>query len=181
MKNTRVKINIRTGEVEFEGSEEFVQNQMDALDTIIDLVSSNITLSKSIPEMTSETPITKADNDIETIDSADTTIATGDFSVPSSLGEWMHTFNDDINDLEKALITAYFVQNQSDNNEFKTLEVNSSLRDHGIKLSNPSHSLKKLETKKYLFQTRKEGPKIRFMRVSQDGVSHLKTLARKNV
>ena len=90
----------------------------------------------------------------------------------------MHKFKDSINGLDKALITAYYVQQQAAKNDFKTIEVNSSLKDHGIKLANPSKDLKSLETKKYLFQTRKEGPKIRFMRVSEDGVKYLKTLLR---
>lgn len=175
MESTRVKINIKTGEVEFEGSEEFVQNQMDNLDTIIDLVSSNITLSEARPEIVPENTSATPEEDIETEDISNDTSS---FSVPSSFGEWMHKFKDSINDLEKALVTAYFVQHQSDKNDFKTLEVNKSLRDHGIKLSNPSQALKQLDTKKYLFQTRKEGTKVRFMRVSQDGVSHLKTLVR---
>jgi hypothetical protein len=178
MESTRVKINIKTGEVEFEGSEEFVQNQMDNLDTIIDLVSSNITLSEARPEIVPENTSATPEEDSESIETEDISNDTSSFSVPSSFGEWMHKFKDSINDLEKALVTAYFVQHQSDKNDFKTLEVNKSLRDHGIKLSNPSQALKQLDTKKYLFQTRKEGTKVRFMRVSQDGVSHLKTLVR---
>lgn len=178
MENTRVKINIKTGEVEFEGSEEFVQNQMDNLDTIIDLVNSNIPLPDTAPEFASESTSINTEDDSGSIEAEDAPNDASDFSVPSSFGEWMHKFKDSINDLEKALVTAYFVQHQSDKNDFKTLEVNKSLRDHGIKLSNPSQALKKLETKKYLFQTRKEGTKVRFMRVSQDGVSHLKTLVR---
>lgn len=178
MENTKVKINLKTGEIEFEGSEEFVQNQMDSLDSIIDLLSSSVvpnTFSENIQSSTSD----EVEDFSENENTAESSNNNGDsLAVPESFGEWMHKFKDSINDIEKALVTAYYVQNQSDKKDFKTLEVNKSLRDHGIKLSNPSRSLKLLEEKKYLFQTRKEGQKVRFMRVSQDGISHLKSLLR---
>jgi len=173
MEKTRVKINLNTGEIEFEGSEEFVQNQIDNLETVINIISSSTSLvtenlePNSFNAVNSEEPEENKTND-----------TCGALTVPDSFGEWMHKLRDNINDMEKALVTAYFVQNQSPKNDFKTLEVNKSLKDHGMKLSNPSHSLKQLESKKYLFQTRKDGPKIRFMRVSQDGINHLKSLLR---
>jgi hypothetical protein len=74
-------------------------------------------------------------------------------------------------------LTAYYVQNDSEQNDFKTSEVNKSLKEHGIKLSNPSTSLKRLVEKKLLFQTRKNGS-LKLMRVSQDGMSLLRTLFR---
>lgn len=178
MENTKVKINIKTGEIEFEGSEEFVKNQMDSLDSIIDLLSSSVVQnasSENIPSSISDETEDFSENGIihESSDNNSDCLV-----VPESFGEWMHKFKDSINDIEKALVTAYYVQNQSEKNDFKTLEVSKSLRDHGINLSNPSRSLKLLEEKKFLFQTRKEGQKVRFMRVSQDGMSHLKSLLR---
>ena len=92
-----------------------------------------------------------------------------------NFGEWFHGFKDNVNDLDKALLTAYYEQKQSPENDFKTSAVNQSLQEHGIKLSNPSSSLKRLTAKKLLFQTRKVG-KLKYMRVSADGVKYLKTL-----
>ncbi len=89
----------------------------------------------------------------------------------------MHQFRDDVNDLDKGLITALFVQKQAATNDFKTSEVNKSLKDHGIKLSNPSVTLNRLVSKKLLFQTRKDG-KLKYFRVSTDGQKHLDTLKR---
>ncbi|MBF2099186.1 MAG: hypothetical protein IGQ88_12550 [Gloeomargaritaceae cyanobacterium C42_A2020_066] len=100
-----------------------------------------------------------------------------ELQIPNTFGEWLHGFKDDINDLEKAPITAYYVQKQSPQNDFKTSEVNKFLQDHGVKLSNPSNSLTRLAEKKLLFQTRKNG-KLKYMRISSDGVNHLKSLRR---
>lgn len=172
MENTKVKINIKSGEIEFEGSQEFVQTQMDNLESILNLLSSRKTseAKESVDDDEEDDGCDEMGNDQSS--------AAPNLSVPGSFGEWMHKFKDSITGIDKALITAYYVQQQAVKNDFKTIEVNSSLKDHGIKLANPSKDLKSLETKKYLFQTRKEGPKIRFMRVSEDGVKYLKTLLR---
>lgn len=175
MDNTRVKINLKTGEIEFEGSQEFVESQMDNLESIIDLLSSNVEERDFVSTHYNEDSGEDAEDNIADTENSETL---PELTVPESFGEWMHKFKEGINGIDKALVTAYYVQNQAPKNDFKTIEVNQSLKDHGIKLANPSKSLKSLEGKKYLFQTRKEGPKIRFMRVSQDGIKFLKTLLR---
>lgn len=176
MDTTRVKINLKSGEIELEGSEAFVENQMDNLGSIIELLisakiqndeSSNLEQDTSSGEL--------AANQEDTSD--EVSLATGDLTIPSTFGEWMHKFKDEVNDLEKCLLTAYYVQNGSSDNDFKTSEVNKSLKEHGIKLSNPSTSLKALVDKKLLFQTRKSGV-LKYMRVSQDGMQVLKSLLR---
>jgi hypothetical protein len=172
MNNTKVKINIHLGELEFEGSEEFVKGQMDKLEAIVDIIAQlyvdeeNNEIEEVVYEERKEVEESKLMLEEEK-----------PLEVPETFGEWKHRFIDDTNDLDKVLMTAYFTQIKSGQNEFKTKEVNDTLKDHGIKLTNPSRTLDRLTDKKLTFQVRKSG-KIKFLRVSADGISHLKTLIR---
>lgn len=174
-KPARARINFKTGEVELEGSEQFVQGQLANIDAIADyitlLATDNSLDEESIVEQ--EEIAAVAEEEQEKLAST----SERELQVPNTFGEWLHGFKDDINDLEKALITAYYVQKQSPQNDFKTSEVNKFLQEHGVKLSNPSNSLTRLTEKKLLFQTRKNG-KLKYMRVSSDSVNHLKSLRR---
>ena len=167
MTDAKFKFNFKTGDVEIEGSENFVKVQIENLSTLLQLI-------KNLPKIAIETD--DGNGESEASGNGDTD---GAFPPTSgaSFGEWMHGFKSDLLDIDKALITACYVQTQSSTNDFKTSDVNRALLDNGIKLSNPSRSLAVLADKKYMFQTRKVG-KLKFMRVSTDGQSHLATLKR---
>lgn len=174
-KPTRARINFKTGEVELEGSEQFVKGQLANIDVIADhiaLLSTNNSLG--------EESIIEQDKIADFAEEEQKKLASTseqELQVPKNFGEWLHGFKDNISDLDKALITAYYVQKQSPQNEFKTSEVNKFLQEHGIKLSNPSNSLRSLSEKRLLFQIRREG-KLKYMRVSTDGANHLQSLRR---
>lgn len=171
METTKVKINFKTGELEFEGSEQFVQAQLENLEQIAEIMALLATGDAvSTEEGQGEEPLVEAENEAATVQSKG-------LDVPSTFGEWLHKFKADLSDLDKALITAYYIQSESPDNDFKTSQVNNSLKNHGIKLANPSETLHRLSTKKLLFQTRKVG-KLKLMRVSADGIKHLKSLLR---
>lgn len=172
MSNARVKINVRSGEIDFEGSEDFVKEQMDQLEAIVDIIAQLYVDDKDneIEEFIQEERKEVEESKLKTVE-------INPLDVPDTFGEWQNRFADDTTDLDKALITAYFVQVKSEQNEFKTKEVSDTLKEHGIKLSNPSSSLDRLTEKKLTFQVRKLG-KLKFLRVSANGLSYLKTLIR---
>jgi hypothetical protein len=174
METTKVGINFRTGEVEFEGTEQFVADQLSKLADIADLMAS---LSMPAEKREAEDTLDEEDEKetLEEVEEKEAAAKQADktITVPQSFGEWLHKFKGDLSDQDKALLTAYYVQSQSSTNDFKTSEVNKALKEHGIKLANPSETVRRLGVKKYLFQTRKVG-KLRFMRVSADGVTELR-------
>jgi len=172
--HTKLYINIKSGEVSIEGSEEFVSKQIENIEDIISLMQ----LDGSSNTNTTDEPADESSIDAskETGDN-ESSNPIGELVVPSVFGEWLHKFKDAINDQDKALITAYYVQQDSDKNDFKTAQINKSLKDHGIKLPNTSTTLKQIENKKLIFQTRKVG-KLSYKRVSADGKKHLKSLLR---
>ena len=171
METTKVKINFRTGEIEMEGSEQFVKSQLEMLEPIVEY------MAQLAGGASGDSNGIENEHDAVVEEEKISTIGEKGLEVPKTFGEWMHKFKDDLNDLDKSLLTAYYVQKASTENDFKTSEVNKSLKEHGIKLSNPSASLQRLSSKKFVFQTRKVG-KLKFLRVSSDGISHLKSLLR---
>jgi|SRR5690625_2730769 len=164
MENAKIKINITTGEIEISGSEEFVTSHINNVDELISL----------FPKIKSRVNHNVADN---------TSAETPSEAIPSSseqdtpelFGEWFHSFEEDLSETDQALIAGYFIQQQSEENEFKTREVTDLLKEHGIVLSNTSLSLSRLKDKKSIFQTRKIG-KTKYYRVSRTGESELEEL-----
>jgi hypothetical protein len=175
METTKVRINLKTGEIEFEGSEQFVAEQLSKLTEIAELVGSLSGPPEGNTELEGDDAVVDGAVELEQVEHEEEAASQADktISVPKSFGEWLHNFKGELSDLDEALLTAYYVQTESSTNDFKTSEVNKALKDHGIKLTNPSETIRRLAVKKLLFQTRKVG-KLRFMRVSADGIAELR-------
>lgn len=174
--DTKLYINIKTGEISIEGSESFVSTQANKLEDMVSLfqlapVKDKIKEEEEVPFLVPDK--SKHESGV----ASEAKQSNCELIVPPIFGEWLQLFKDNINDQDTALITAYYVQQSAKNNDFKTAEINKSLLEHGIKLANTSTTLKQIEKKKWLFQTRKVG-RLSFKRVSTDGILHLKSLMR---
>ncbi|MAT96445.1 MAG: hypothetical protein CL608_04815 [Anaerolineaceae bacterium] len=174
--SAKVKIDLQERVIEIEGSIEFVERQIDNLENIVDLIERLDTDDTSLSEPNDIEDI-PASEEVNSPDETNTSNDNKNLSVPTSFGEWMHRFQETLTDQERALIAAYYVQNQSNENDFKTSEVTKCLKDHAIKLANPSNCLNRLASKKLTFQTRKVGS-LKYRRVSREGEKHLKKLLR---
>lgn len=161
---SKIRINLKSGEIEIQGSEEFVERQIDNLETLLELLASPYEdISSREKESADQNGIAPESENVTSSD------------FPETFGEWFHGFPRDINDLDKTLAAAYFIQRHSEGNEFKTSEITKILKQHGIRLSNTSSSIKRLVTKKHIFPTRKSG-KISYFRVSRTGEEHLNSI-----
>jgi hypothetical protein len=163
--------------VEIEGPEAFVERQIEKIHALLSLIPAST--AHSTP--TSVGDSSKTENGGNMNADADSpkvvTAQSLDLSVPDNFGEWMYKFSDDMSDQETALMCAFYVQANSSTNDFKTSEINNCLKEHGIKIANPSTNIQRLASKKLTFQTRKVG-KLLYMRVSRDGEAHLRSKLR---
>ena len=167
---TRVKINVKTGEIEFEGSETFVEKKLAELKGLMDLISS------SLPEG----GIGKAGYASAEESGIETAKIQGkqEIQVPKNFGEWYHKFPDKLQQTDQVLIAGYFTQSKSSGDIFKTSQANKVLKDQGIKVANAAASLKQLQDAKRVFVVKKEG-KIALFRVSDKGQVYLSKLLNK--
>lgn len=154
-KRARLKLNLHTGEVEIEGSEEFVTQQSANLENIIRVIN-----ARPIPEVKQDANNTE--NNFQTKENINDGI-----SLPENFGEWINKLPKDASDADKLLLAGYFVQRQSKENAFRTREVTKLLKDHGIYLTNPSQTAKHHLDMKRIFQVGKVGTEAKY-RVSRE-------------
>ncbi|APF20869.1 hypothetical protein Calab_1030 [Caldithrix abyssi DSM 13497] len=161
------KFSLRIGEIEIslEGSAEFISEHYKI---IKDDMIAYLELLKKIPKPTVD--ISKKES--ETVSTEDNL----ENELPETFGEWLTRVPKEISDTDKALLAGYFHQINSENNVFKVRDLTKTLKDHGIKLSNPSNLIKHAaKSKKFIFQQSKEGNQINY-RFSREGEEYIQSL-----
>ena len=171
--NTRIKININTGEFEVEGSEDFVNTQISALPEILKKLSGSLPKLPVTPAQTQ----TAGEAKIEPTGIATSKQQTDALNtLPDNFGEWYNKFPKKITQSDLVLIAGYFQQKGiATDSAFETSEVNDLLKVQGIKVANAAVSLKSLQDSKYVIIIEKRGKLNRF-RISPDGESHIREL-----
>ncbi len=159
MENTRIRINLTTKEFEVEGSEQFVKEYADKIESLL----SNLANSKT----STIKPPANPEGDLSPITPSNS-------EIPETFGEYLHSFPSVKTDVERMLIAGYFVQSQSTDNSFATASASELLREQGIKPANPADCITKNKNAKRLFALSKGK-----FRVSQKGVDHINSLLAK--
>lgn len=152
---TRFRINLTTREIEIEGSEMFVKEQLEKFQDFIDAYRNS---SAVLDE-----PMNKGG-----LINPPSYVSGG---LPATFGEYFHGFPNTITQKDQILIAGYFVQKKSTDNSFTTESANSLLVDLGVKLSNASDSVGKNKVSKYIFPVTKG-----FFRVSKLGEDYINSL-----
>lgn len=156
---SRIHISLSSGELEIQGSEEFVSQYADSIEDLLNRLRSEPVPVASTPPVPASSihPSTKPS------------------SPPSSdgglepFGEVLHSLGSKTG-TDQILLAGYYASEASADGTFATVEANKLLIEQGIKLSNASQSLKNLLTAKRVF---KVGSRYK---VAKSGMDYLKAL-----
>lgn len=168
------KINLKIGEIEIsiEGPSEFVSEQYDKVHN--NLKSYSDLSKRVIKEKVLSMP--KAEEVVlETVEETAEVIVVNS-ELPESFGEWLSKIPKGTSDTDKALLAGYFTQLSGEGKIFKVRDVTKILKEHGVKLSNPSNLINlATKGKKQIFQFSKDGKQANF-RFSRDGEEYIRGL-----
>jgi hypothetical protein len=174
----RIRVKTKTGEIELEGSQLFVEKKMkqlpglvEKLDHILDGTASNT--NKSIVSKEETSKFKKQPKKVKPNPSKKTTSTS--LSVPNSFKQWLAKFPDKIRQADILLIASYFLQHRSPDNVFKCFMANNTLVKSGIELTNLDASLTRLINEQLIIVSKKAG-KLTLYKVSAKGQNHLKEL-----
>ena len=147
----RLRVNLVQSEFEVEGSEEFVRTYAERFDALLDRLGNRPTPVEPAP---ASKPAGSPGPAIE----------------GKSLGELLHHLPRTATDVDRMLLAGYVAQLSSADSSFGTGEANTMLTEQGIKVGNPSQSVKQNVVAKRVFRHQRR------YRVSQIGLDHLRQL-----
>ena len=141
----RIRVKTKTGEIEIEGTERFVQSKMETLPKLMNKMDA-VLAGKVVVKAKSEAENKLAKQAIDKTTSPTKTTAsyTGKVVVPNSFSQWYGKFPEKLRQADQLLIAAYFVQHRSPDNVFKSFLANQSLGNNGISLASLDASLNRL-------------------------------------
>jgi hypothetical protein len=150
----RVRISLGTGDLEVEGTEGFVGQYDDAIQTLIE----------RLKEQPAPLPTGGGGDAGGSARARSVDIAGREF------GEVLHALPSNASGSDQMLVAGWYVQRATGDSTFSTSAANQLLLGQGIKLSNPSQSLKNAIAAKRVFKVGKG------YKVSKTGEEYLKTL-----
>jgi hypothetical protein len=150
----RLRVNLAQSEFEVEGSEAFVRTYAERFDALLDRLGHR-TPPDDPPAGAAKPPPAPA----LSIDTA-------------SLGELLHHLPRSATDVDRMLLAGHIAQSRSSDNAFSTGEANALLTEQGVKIGNPSQSVKQNVIARRVFRHQRR------YRVSQIGLDHLAQLLR---
>jgi len=152
--SARIRINLSSNEFEIEGTEQFVKEYYEKIETMLSALPSTTPPMPTPPETGGTPPPSGPDT-----------------GLPSTFGEYFHSFPNTITDVDRILIAGHYIESQSTDNLFTTEPANKLLVDQGIKLSNPSDCVSKNKRAKKVITISKGK-----FRVSPKGIAHINKL-----
>jgi hypothetical protein len=150
----RLRVNLAQSEFEVEGSEAFVRTYAERFDALLDRLGHRTQSDDPLPASAAPPSMPAL-----SIDGA-------------SLGELLHHLPRSATDVDRMLLAGHVAQSRSADNAFSTGEANTLLTEQGVKIGNPSQSVKQNLIARRVFRHQRR------YRVSQIGLDHLAQLLR---
>jgi hypothetical protein len=166
----KIRINLTSREFEVEGSEEFITKYDETIASFLEKIyleddnrnqsKTNSGVEQSKVQITNTKTIEVDDNNDDIDD--------------SSFGELYNKLPNSAKDVDKMLLAGYFVQLSTDDKVFTTRAASGLLLEQGVKLTNPSASMKANMSTKKVFKHKGH------YRISETGISYIKGLISNN-
>lgn len=151
----KVRVNFDAAEFELEGADEIVEKYLDRFAELIERLEDRPVGRRN--ESESNTPNPQLPEAVS--------------QVPPEFGEYLSRFPGSITDVDRVLLAGFFVQSHTEDRAFTTRSANQLLLDQGVRVSNPSESIRQNVRSRKAFALSRGS-----FRVSQSGVTHLASL-----
>ncbi|MCF8335446.1 MAG: hypothetical protein K9H65_02480 [Bacteroidales bacterium] len=170
MSDNNAKIYVKIGEIEFtiEGSSEYVSSQYKQMANDLNLQQK---LGGAVQQ---EKPKTKSP---QTSKAQKTTSKKGSKeTAKEDFSEWLNKLPKDLKNRDKLMVAGYFNQLRSKDNAFRVRDINNTLKDHGIKITNPSSLINNIvKSQKILRQVSREG-RQKYYQLTKEGEKYIRDL-----
>jgi hypothetical protein len=143
----RLRVNLAQSEFEVEGSEAFVRTYAERFDALLDRLG----------RARLDAPATQVEHPP----------CAPEVPVARTLGELLHHLPRAATDVDRMLLAGHLAQSRSADASFSTGEANTLLTEQGVKIGNPSQSVKQNLVARRVFRHQRR------YRVSQIGIDYL--------
>ena len=154
----KLRVNLAEGEFEVEGSEEFVRGYAARIEALLERMGERAAASSPAPTPAADPPPAAAEGD------------------EAPFGEWLQALPRNATDVDRTLLAGLHLQKRAADRAFTTADANRLLLEHGVKLGNPSQSVKQNLVAKRAFAVQRGR-----YRVAQGGLGHLEQLTGRRV
>ena len=172
MEQSNAKIHLKAGDIEFsiEGSPDYVNKQYTQIAKDLNLQEklgiSSKQEEKAKPKKVSQTSKSKTSTSKEELKEK----AKEDF------GEWLKNLPKGLKNRDNILVAGYFNQLRSKEHTFRVRDMNNTLKNQGITISNPSSLINNLlKTQNVLKQVSREG-RQKYYQLTKEGEKYIRDL-----
>ena len=169
MDASKARIYLKVGEIEFtiEGSSDYVSQQYNEIKEKLHLKErltgkTETTTNKTTPSKRRRTITTKKKKSLQS--------TTQDFT------QWLEHMPNNLKNRDKALVAGYFNQLRTKDHVFRVRDVNNTLKNQGINITNPSSLINNIvKSQNILQQVSREG-RQKYYQLTKEGEKYIREL-----